>query len=71
MGKLHSPRARTWRLKVMKMYREEAGQEVYVRCKVFPWDPAYDRFMERYSERLAAGLTHCTLCNGWHGHLAC
>ena len=57
MGKLHSPRARTWRLKVMKMYREEAGQEVYVRCKVFPWDPAYDRFMERYSERLAAGLT--------------
>ena len=45
------------RLKVLKMYREEVGREISVTCRVFQWHLAFNRFMERYSERQAAGLT--------------
>jgi len=54
-GKYYSTGNR--RLKVFKMYQEECEHEVCVTCRVFPWHPAYDRFMERYGKRERSGLT--------------
>ena len=45
------------RLKVLKMFQEESEHQILVTCRVFPWHPAYGRFMERYAERQRSGLT--------------
>ena len=29
--------------KVLNVFREKAGRDVYMQCEVFPWPPAYDR----------------------------
>ena len=43
------------RLNVLREYMHDLGREVYVHCRVFEWHRAYERYLERYVERMNAG----------------
>ena len=43
------------RLNVLRDYMHDLGREVYVQCRVFEWHRAYERYLERYVERVGAG----------------
>lgn len=43
------------RLNVLRDYMHDLGREVHVQCRVFEWHRAYERYLERYVERVGAG----------------
>ena len=45
------------RLNVLRDYMHDLGREVHVQCRVFEWHRAYERYLERYVERVDAGYT--------------